>query len=446
MAKKSKLAVTGLSVTGNLLNHTPGRRAAILRLSRYGFQANHTPYELAAQMLPPAADLAGKSILVIFNLEFLEVLSTEGQDMSLVTFIADTAAERRFARLVYGVNTKLAGKHSWERALGHKKQNELIRRLIMGKHSMGAAADITFSNPPYNGGIDLKIILAMNEAKLLKRLICVHPATWLVDPLAYHKPAFLEKDSKVFRDSILPFVTSLTVFNGNSVFQIRLGAPCVITDAQLGGSSNNGGVIPKVSFSLQGNSYPDIPSSDITLHGEGWLTSVKDFYTRIAVANKGKPLLVDSYQNPKGHPFEAKVAIRTGTAGRVKGAERPIAERDLLTIVTMKPQDCALPRKGSPDQYHSFWFATEVERTNFLNYLATDFARLCLSLVKKNQRQLLSNVADMIPSYLDFTQIWDDDKLFKYFGYHTVADAIRVYSREYLPIYHPIYPNNKKTY
>ena len=71
----------------------------------------------------------------------------------------------------------------------------------------------------------------------------------------------------------------------------------------------------------------------------------------------------------------------------------------------------ALDKPGNP--IPTFGFSTESERDNFLAYLNTDFARFCLALLKNNSDLSVGNM-EMIP-WLDFTQAWDDEKLFAHF-------------------------------
>jgi hypothetical protein len=61
-----------------------------------------------------------------------------------------------------------------------------------------------------------------------------------------------------------------------------------------------------------------------------------------------------------------------------------------------------------------FAFATELEANNFLNYIKTDFARFCLSILKNNGNLRNGELA-LIP-WLDFAQEWSDEKLYKQFG------------------------------
>jgi len=81
----------------------------------------------------------------------------------------------------------------------------------------------------------------------------------------------------------------------------------------------------------------------------------------------------------------------------------------------------------------TFEFNTEVERDNFINYLASDFARFCLSFLKNNQH-LENGELELVP-YFDFTQEWDDEKLFKHFN---INEETQNYIKNFLPDFHKI--------
>jgi hypothetical protein len=81
----------------------------------------------------------------------------------------------------------------------------------------------------------------------------------------------------------------------------------------------------------------------------------------------------------------------------------------------------------------TFEFNTEAERENFANYCKTDFARFCLSIYKINENLVWGEMS-LIP-WLDFTEVWDDDKLFKKFY---VSQELQDYIRDFLPDYYGI--------
>jgi hypothetical protein len=79
------------------------------------------------------------------------------------------------------------------------------------------------------------------------------------------------------------------------------------------------------------------------------------------------------------------------------------------------------------------YFNSDDERTNFINYLKTDFARFCLSIYKI-RKDYDAGELELIP-WLDFTEEWNDDKLFKFFD---ISIEQQTYIRKFLPDYYGI--------
>ena len=82
---------------------------------------------------------------------------------------------------------------------------------------------------------------------------------------------------------------------------------------------------------------------------------------------------------------------------------------------------------------NSFKFNTEEEMHNFIDALRTDFMRFCLVKVKKN-KHLDSGELFHVP-WLDFTQQWNDDKLFRHFN---ISQDIQDKIKEFIPEYYGI--------
>jgi len=90
-----------------------------------------------------------------------------------------------------------------------------------------------------------------------------------------------------------------------------------------------------------------------------------------------------------------------------------------------------LDKPGNPTP--TFPFDESRDRDNFINYLKTDFSRFCFSLLKNGCDCSLGEMS-LVP-WLDFSQEWDDEKLFKHFG---VDEKTQNYIREFLPDFHKI--------
>jgi hypothetical protein len=89
-------------------------------------------------------------------------------------------------------------------------------------------------------------------------------------------------------------------------------------------------------------------------------------------------------------------------------------------------------RKGSGERPGpTFEFSNANERDNFIRYLMTDFARFCLSIYKIGSNLYYGEMS-MIP-WLDFSESWDDEKLFQYFH---INENTQKYIRDFLSDYY----------
>ena len=81
--------------------------------------------------------------------------------------------------------------------------------------------DLIFSNPPYNNNAHIKIFNKLIKESIATEYVIVHPANWLID-LKGKENLFVD-----FKQTIFKKLKSVTMFNGNIVFDIGLHHPCV---------------------------------------------------------------------------------------------------------------------------------------------------------------------------------------------------------------------------
>jgi hypothetical protein len=163
------------------------------------------------QLLACVSDIDTKKILVLFNGEIVEgLINSKKVDPKNSVFGVDDAKRLRaeFIEAMYpGVSTCVftnKDPKSIREALGNKKW------------------DVVVSNPPYNRGLDLKILLALMEGNVAKEYVVVHPSRWLID----RKGTSLYDTMK---EKCVGKLKSAKLFNGNAVFGIELFIPCVIS-------------------------------------------------------------------------------------------------------------------------------------------------------------------------------------------------------------------------
>ena len=119
--------------------------------------------------------------------------------------------------------------------------------------------------------------------------------------------------------------------------------------------------------------------------------------------------IIQHREKNKGAPYVVELAkIR----GHISEVNKDIySNDDFATMVTRShlPQTTV----SDPNKQH-FWFNSESEAVHFIDYLKTDFARLCL-YINKFGLHIDSNNMGLIP-WLDFRQKWTDCKLFDLLG------------------------------
>ena len=75
-----------------------------------------------------------------------------------------------------------------------------------------------------------------------------------------------------------------------------------------------------------------------------------------------------------------------------------------------------------------FYFKNIKEANNFLSYCKTDFVRMCLILTKNCQTVHLKTIP-----WMDFTQEWNDKKLYKHFN---ISQQEQDFIKEVIPKYY----------
>jgi hypothetical protein len=286
--------------------------------------------------------------------------------------------------------------------------------------------DLVFSNPPYNKNIDIKILNEIFD--ISTEFIIVHPSGWLIDL----------KDKSVlyrtFKKKIEGNVRNIELFNGNPIFNIRIFMPCSITH-----------IDKKINDDIEVSYFTDkyfVNSIfEVNKFGSKWHSLVKPFYNQIqkfSEINDGN--IWQRFSENKLVSFTEKdgflLQLPMGRGDEDK-VSHTVMVKDNFYAVFSNDQNEIETKNKSPKVYFSrgtyHYFKTEVERENFINYLKTDFARFCLSIYKI-RKDYDAGELSLIP-WLDFTEEWDDDKLFAKFD---VSQELQDYIREFLPDYYGI--------
>lgn len=372
-------------------------------------QMHHTPESIVIKMMNKVDNIKEKNILVMFNLEFLEsLIYIKGVDAKNITFLADNSVKANIAKNVYKTETIVIEKEN------HKNPEGIGNLMSTMKF------DLAFSNPPYNRSIDIKILKEVQP--ICDEMVIVHPSTWCID---------LKGKTNLFNDfrtQINGKVKSVELFNGNPIFNIGLNVPTMITHIK---GTHKG--ICDVKFFEEEFKVKSI--FDVTKFGAEWFTIVKPFKETIEkwistnsdVWSHNKKEIDDTKYHCQ---FSALIGTRSTTA-------ESMVKNDFYTMVLKNKESNYgirqhnLNRDGNPTP--TFEFDNECEVDNFINFCSTDFARFCVAIYK-NSFNLSVGEMSLIP-WLDFTQEWDDEKLFEHFG---IDETTQNYIRSFLPDYYGI--------
>lgn len=406
-----------------------GRTEFFIELSKikeglYNWQDVHTPFELIRKMVDKTK-LSNKNILVIFNLEFLEVLIKEKNvNPEKITFIADNELESLTAVTLYKVKTYQLFQH----------EIITLKHLISG---LKMKFDLIFSNPPYTQYIDLKIL---NEIMpFTKECVIVHPSSYILKD-GGENSIFKEFNSYIQNKVLsVEFIDPWTAFYDIDEKKGVLNpTPCVVMHYS---NSYNGKIDVSYSykkfFNIDDSNYKVSSVDDITIYGSKFKSLVLPFKQNIEdyCAKNGSLIKIKqskiAYDDTK---FYCQLPQISGQVNR----SRTFKTFYEHTFFTMIPQndDTKVEFEDNvpkPSKKNNFVFDTQDEHDNFKNYLKTDFARFCLSL-KKFSKNLQTDSFELIP-LVDFKEAWDDDKLYAYFN---VSKDMVDFIQEFIPDFYGI--------
>jgi hypothetical protein len=368
-------------------------------------QSVDTPQCIINDMISCVEDLEKKSILVLFNCEIIEALVHKNKvDPDKITFATDygSSLEAKAVEKIYGVKT-----------IAFNKDLGFFAQTFKGKKF-----DLCLSNPPYNDGIDLKILFVLLDNNISKEYVIVHPSTWILD-LKGKKEIYLSLKSKLINN-----LKYIKLFNGNDIFNIDLFLPCSITHIDYTTTYDT------VKVNYFNKIFYTKSINDITKYSLDWEDVVKPFFNKIkSFTNKNVNVWYNATKKINNKSNCCQLACIIGNHSKDKNI---LVKNDFYTM-TIKNSKANSGIRDTKLSMPTFEFNSNIERDNFLSYLNTDFARFCLSLYKINAN-LHRGELEIIP-WLDFTQSWDDEKLFKYFD---VDKKTQDYIRSFLPDYYGI--------
>jgi hypothetical protein len=294
----------------------------------------------------------------------------------------------------------------------------------LDKVMAGKKFDIVFSNPPYNDGLDLKILMENKIA--FDEAVIIHPGMWFFDNKN------IQAKFKKFKETF-SFKKIATLW-GNKLFNIKLFMPIVISHIT---TKPYNGKIEIIDHAFTHEVYEIESINDGTIYGKN-IINVSRFIDSIKQYMKSHngSILKNIFNSTKLRKNVVKFAC---IRGNVDDKNETISD-DFWTML------CQDVKKNMPNEtevdfdnykpacFLMWTFETQIERMNFINYCKTKIARFCLSYYKINS-QLTRGETDLIP-WLDFTQEWNDAKLCKEFG---ISEELWSYIDNFIPDYYDDY-------
>ena len=299
--------------------------------------------------------------------------------------------------------------------LSYEDENTFFEKL---NHTMGfiksstkewlSKKDFIIINPPYNKHMEI-FNTAFKELSDGGTLICIQPST----PFINRKPTSDGVHEKRMKQIVSENKTRLVLVNGNEIFEdAGFFAPLSITTVQK--------VKDKKIEVIYSHINPDNKEvkvydklDDIFIHGDDRVLGIRD-----NIFSKMTTSIWDNVSR-KGSFDNNYVKINTVCGNPPKSGK---LNPDFFCLIykadEYKKDKLVIPHKSLPldtGDKNYISVSTREEGNNCFDYLLTKFARFCLSLYKMNSQ--LSRGELLAVPYMDFTQKWDDEKLFNHFGF-----------------------------
>jgi hypothetical protein len=378
-------------------------------------QCKHTPLWMCDSVVSRIEDKKEKSVLVLYNIEFIISLILSGWKGEITLLTASNekikAIEKLNLKNRYNIKTEYIGSKN---PLSYLEMN------------LTSQFDIILGNPPYGGTLVQNIHLNFLErcVKISReQVIFVHPSTQYLSKG--------NKEAERINSEIEQYLQSVTLFNGSAVFGIDKHMPLCIThvnknkkddgfviENEMVGTSKKLDSIGRINIFNDYENFPSIKDKVVSKMIENKMSSIES-----KVKSKGKKSKTPILKSPGGSYF-IRIEVFTGGINKTRLG---MWKNDFFTNVG-KNREVESTGAGKPPT-HWLEFNTLEEAENCLEFLRTDFARFCLAILKIDKN--LRSRQHYIP-YMDFSQQWNDKKLYRYFSIN--KEEQKFISRVILPV------------
>jgi len=269
--------------------------------------------------------------------------------------------------------------------------------------------DVIVSNPPYSKKLDLKFLEKSVDLSG-GQILFVHPYTMWAS----------KNENKYYariKENLYPILNSISIFNGNGIFDIGLYVPCCITHLDKTKSGNSftlNNLISGGEEEIEKDQYNSLSIFGFNKTFNSIYEKIKNLKSEFCTK---KGFVYSSGGNDHNkylrNPDSYFVEFTNITAGNVRGKEVKMEDNiyNKDFFIAISKYQLVVKRGGSPKYNIWFEFETEEEGNNFLKYLKTDFARMCMALVKRDQNIKLGTLP-----WMDFTKEWNNSNLYEHFN------------------------------
>lgn len=336
--------------------------------------------------------------------------------------------------LLYENSIKIFGKQLTKEqvieSVNFEDENTFFESLVstMGFiKSNNSKKDFIVINPPYKGGLHIDIFnKAFDELEDGGTLICVHPST----PFINRKPTKDDGKTKRIKEIVSEYKTRLTLVDGNKIFNAGFFTPLSITKVQKVLDKNIEVIYSHIdSANKEVRVYDKLDS--IFIHGNDNVLKIKN-----KILSKMNSSLEDNlYRN--GKTSNVYYALCRFSGHPPKNGETNVNpdffqliyksnEVDYSSLLLNKAREKSEQKGGN--QFNDLALNDNDNVIYFHNYLLTKFARFAVSIYKISATLDCKELSSV--PYMDFSQEWTDEELFKYFELD--SDEIEFISK-YIP-------------
>lgn len=435
--------IHNIAILMNDKNRSPleNIQVAINKMGQIAKSEVVTPTNLVDKMLDKldGEDLKGKSILEVNSKygEFLiQIYKRFGKEVANnVKVVASSEMTKHFILKIINIlgldeqNLVELDDHNGNGYYDIKDFIEAPEKEIL-KFNKGMKFDVILANPPYDNGLHEKFSIKYFD-------ICDGEICW-VSPLSF---LLGKRQNKKITLELDKYATDIEQINGNEYFDAAIGGTMGIVYVDM--SINNQGV------TFDGKKYKECKEISMISNDE-LLMSIKN---KIGCGSLTDNVHEHILKEPGTKAFTTCKTIKNPNenwwiyrtkafSGHSIARSKEIGEFYAFTSKQTKyNESCGLykilsaKRDRNDNKYIQYYIAfnTEDELKNFWKYIHTDFFNICLYFVKTTLH--LDNGELKYVPWQDFTEEWDDEKLFKKYGI-TKEEIQHIY--DILPNYYGI--------